>query len=212
MLSVNIMAITYTTLVGAKTTDGSIRQWVNDSTIPAESILTEAEAWIYERLRVREMIAVASPFTFAVDTASAALPSDFLDPIQLLPFGWGGAELLYVHERLLNASRDDDGNLFSGTPSRWTIIGTDAHVDCLCDSDFSGALMYYACPAALSADNATNFLTLRYPTLLRTVCTAFAFSFKKDDARKQIELALAEKALGDAMRTNDLYRNGQIAS
>lgn len=201
------MSYTYSILTGTKATEGSIRNWVNDSTVPATVVLAEAEAWIYERLRVREMLAQIE-FTFDEDASSEALPADFLDPIEFLPHGWGD-ELPFYHEKTFRPERDDAGALFPGEPSRWTIIGSTAHVDVACDEAFVGMLMYYARPAALASDNLTNFLTIRYPTLLRMACTGFAFGFKKDEARKTADLGIADKLMQSAAMTNDLYRRGQ---
>ena len=203
------MAITFAVITGAKDTEGSIKNWLNDSTVPATNILIEAEAWIYERLRVREMLARSTSFQFDIATDSEALPSDFLDPVQYLPHNYG-APLPYYHEEAFRAPRDEAGALFEGTPSRWTVIGTTAYVDVTCDANFAGVLMYYARPAALSSGNTTNFLTVRYPTLLRTVCTGLGFGFKKDEARKTSELQIAELALREAMKTNEMSRRGQI--
>ena len=47
------MAITWTVLTGSKDTEGSIANWVNRSDLPTTNILLEAEAWIYQHLRIR---------------------------------------------------------------------------------------------------------------------------------------------------------------
>src|SRR3990167_7987443 len=81
----------YTTLTAAKTTSGSLANWVNRGDLATSAILTEAEAWIYQRLRVREMT-TDEAFTFAISTSSTALSSltgTFLDPIQFVPYEWG---------------------------------------------------------------------------------------------------------------------------
>lgn len=198
----------YTTLVGTKSTPGSVANWLNRSDLPVAEILSEAEAFIYERMRVREMQAVAT-LTFAAGTSSADLPGNFLDPISYLPHGWG-QPLLYVHEETLRPSRDEDGNLFkSPTPSRWTVIGETAHVDVELEGDFSGQLMYYARPIALSASNTVNWLTLRYPRLLRTVCMGIGYEHMKDHGQADRYLARGEALIADASATNETYRRAQ---
>jgi hypothetical protein len=197
----------YTTLVAAKTTAGSIANWVNRGDLPVTDILAEAEAWIYQRLRVREMQQIAT-LTFAEDASSAALPDGFLDPIQYEPRQWGGP-LEYVHEAALLAPTDDDGNPYEGTPSRWTVMGETAYVDVTCVEAFSGRLLYYKQPDALSGSNLTNFLTRRYPALVRKACMGKAFEHGKDTARTTQYLAMAEAEIKEAARTNDLARRGQ---
>ena len=206
------MAISWTVLTGLKTVTGSIGQWVNRSDLPTTNILLEAEAWIYQRLRVREMV-TDEAFSFAISTSSKALSTlsgTFLDPVQFVPYEWG-YELPFVSERRYRPSRDTEGVLYTGTPSQWTIIGTTAYVDVTCVAAFPGRLMYYAQPAALSASNETNFLTVRYPTLLRMACMGFAYQFMKDQTRTQEYLGYAMAAIGEAAVTNDLARRGQYA-
>jgi hypothetical protein len=199
----------YTTLTGAKTLEGSIRNWVNRIDIPATTILTEAEAWIYERLRVREMQAELA-FVFAEGESSEALPDDFLDPIQLVPYLAPCATPLPLYDlATFPRLRDADGALYeAAAPCGWTIIGETAHIDCLMEADYGCRLTYYARPAALAASsNETNFLTRRYPTLLRYACQGKALEHMKNPGAKDYFL-LAEEKLQEAARTNDLYRRG----
>lgn len=202
------MAYTYTTLTGTKATAGSIANWVNRSDLPTSDILIETQAWLFQRLRVREMQARAT-LTFTTAAQTASLPSRFLDPISYTPYTWGDPLPLF-HENALQDYRDDSGTLLSAVPSRWSIIGETAYVDVLPISTFTGILMYYAQPADLAATtNETNFLTTRYPKLLRHACMAMAFEHMKDTDRAGGYMQLVEADLQEAMRTNDMYRRGQ---
>lgn len=201
------MAYNWTTLTAAKTTLGSIANWVNRSDLPTTNILIEAEAKIYERMRVREMQSV-STLTIAADANSVSLPSDFLDPIEWRPHGWANP-ILFVAEGSLEANRDDDGNLYEGTPARWSIIGETAYVDVACSDAFSGKLMYFARPAALSVSNETNFLTIRYPSLIRTACLSVAYEHMKDMQNAATYMQMLESKIAEANATNDLYRRSQ---
>jgi hypothetical protein len=201
------MAINWTVLTGAKTVAGSIANWVNRGDLPTENILLEAEAAIYERLRVREMMEVAT-LSFLAAASTATLPADFLDPIEFRPYGRNG-ELPYIHEQKIGIFRDESGNLEEGEPSRWSIIGTTAHVDVACESAYSGKLMYYKRPAALSVSNLTNFLTIRYPTLLRMACMSKAFEHMKLWGQAQTYLALMEAEVAKASATNESFRRSQ---
>ena len=66
----------YTTLVSDNTTNGSIKYWINYSRIDAAGILTDAQAWIYQRLRVRDMLQTAD-VTISSGASTAAFPSDY---------------------------------------------------------------------------------------------------------------------------------------
>lgn len=201
----------YSTLVDAKTVSGSIKNWMSRTDTPSASIVTEAEAYIYDTmgLRVREMEAVAT-LTFLIDTDSIALPSDYLDPIEYRPYSWG-EELPFVHQASLEATRDSAGDLFSGTPSRWTTIGTTAYVDVSVSAAFSGKLTYYARPTALSSAE-TNFLTDQYPTLLRNACLMFAHEFDQNWDVSERYRRLAENELGLIKMNNELARRGQLVT
>lgn len=201
------MAYDYATLTGVKTTLGSIANWVNRSDLPVDLILSEAEAAIYERLRVREMQTIAT-LTVAEGDNSVALPSDFLDPIEWRPYGWPDP-VLFVNETSLEAHRDEDGNLYDGDPSRWAIVGETAYVDVACSSEFSGKLMYYKRPASLSVSNTTNFLTVRYPGLVRVACISKAYEHMKDMQNAGTYMQILEGKIGEAMATNDMYRRSQ---
>lgn len=197
----------YTVLTGAKTVEGSIKNWVNRSDIPSTDILTEAEAMIFETLRVREMQA-RSVLTFALGVQTASLPTGFLDPIGYQPYAWGG-DLPFVHENALNEYRDESGALESGTPSRWTIVGETAYVDVLPTLAFSGILLCYKSPTSLSGSNEINFLTTRYPSLLRYACMAKAHEHMKTDQVANY-LGLAMASIDKANASNEMWRRNQF--
>jgi hypothetical protein len=204
------VAIDWTTLTASKSTAGSIANWVNRSDLPTENILLEAEAWIYLKLRCREMLIRDTAFQFDSGSQSEALPSGFLDPLGFWPYGYTDP-LLYVHEEILEEQRDSDGTLLSGTPSRWAVIGETAYVDVQCSANYPGVLMYYKQPDALSASNETNFLTRRYPSLLRMACMAHAYEHMKDTPRAREYLGLAMAKLEEARQADDLFRRTQNA-
>lgn len=198
----------YTTLVGDKTLDGSIKNWVNRGDIPVTTIVVEAEAWIHERLRAREMLS-STTLQVTAGLSTVALPDDFLDPEQWVPYG-AVVELPYVDPVAIAKSTNSAGVVQSGTPSRWTIIGTSAHVDVAASNNFGGFLTYFAKPGALvDAVGGTNFLTTRYPTLVRLTCMAFAFQHMKDAERSTQYFELALKFVLEANATNDLAKRNR---
>ena len=166
-----------------------------------------AQALIYERLRVREMQARAT-LTFALATQTSSLPTGFLDPIGYQPYEWAG-DLPFVHENTLDEYRDENGVLESGTPSRWAIVGETAYVNVLPSAAFSGILLYYKSPTALSVSNETNFLTERYPTLLRYACMAKAYEHMKSEQSANY-LGLTMQTIADINSSNELWRRNQF--
>src|SRR5262245_53468645 len=67
----------YATLVAARTTAGSIKQFANSDAIPSDVVLEDAQALIYGRLRVREML-TSTTGTLSASASTLALASDCL--------------------------------------------------------------------------------------------------------------------------------------
>lgn len=205
------MAITFSALTGTKSTVGSIKAWANQATVPSEDILTEAQAWIYQRLRAPEMRSSAS-WSAGIAESGFALPSDFIAPIKLLLDGGSGDGLLYLHEELFKQRmRDPDGALYTSSwPSVWCINGgMNVMFDVALSEARAGDLEYYARPTALSVSNETNFLVTNFPTLIRRACLMYAYEWLKDWAAHEKLTILSEQALELANQYGDNTRRGQ---
>ena len=201
---------TYTILTGAITQAGSIKNWVQHSSIPSDQILEEAQAFIYEQLRIPGMISTET-ISIAAAGSTLALPSGFLDPIYLKLDG-DSDELDYVQENLLGRFTDEDGAIQTGRPARWTLIDDLIQFDAANDltTALAGDIVFYKTPEALSTSNETNFLTDRYPTLLRRACLAFGYEHRKRQDAFLQEVALVEAAIQRANAAGDMTRRGQI--
>lgn len=204
------MAIDFATLTASKATIGSISNWVNRDDIPVVNILTEAQAAIYLYLRCREMLSIRNSFTFLINTDTLALPDDFLDPIQFLPWQYGWSLPFYQTESFKKI-RDNTGVLQSGTPACWTIIGVTAHVDVSCNAAFGGDLYYFALPPYLAAGVQTNFLTTRYPSLLRYACMMKAYEHMKKSDVASAYLQGFQQELQTVAMTNDMWLRSSFA-
>jgi hypothetical protein len=99
----------------------------------------------------------------------------------------GGAGLTYIAE-----------NLVQGTPIYWGVWDETIFFDCAFAQTTPCTLQYFRSLPVLSSANPTNFLTNRYPHLLRKACTAQAWDFMRNDAEYQKDVAalsaLAEQA------------------
>jgi hypothetical protein len=69
-------------------------------------------------------------------------------------------------------------------------------------------LQYYQQPALLSATNTTNFLTNRYPKLLRLSCMCAAAEFMKDDTEYQKWLTRLQGAIEAVAVQDDMSLRG----
>jgi len=265
----------YTSLLASKGTSGAIATWVAYSNIDTPTILDEAQAVIFQSLRVREM---KKTFTFglAIGQCSVALPTGFLDPIgriiddqgnyytQILesgitsgrtyqavsggslpsnPITSGAINTSLFEVRIPNhgltqgsdvtlagltspvdgmnvngtfpvtaivdannitcfatdESQATAGNvtgggsggtwsgnmLASSTPSCWSIFDEAIQFDCALQAPLQGRLLCYRSPPLLSSTNQTNFLTSRFPQLVRAACLASAAAYMKDDGEEQ---------------------------
>lgn len=178
----------YSTLVAEKSVSGSIKDWLNYERIPSEAILTEAQAWIYGRMRHEDMVREASVM-IALGASSAAKPSGFLDPIHLGIPGYAPTLAYRDRERFrATLALDVDAALPAGMPTAYALFGDTLKFNTEADQAYTAHAVFYGTPDALSADNETNFLTDRYPTLLRRACLMFAAESRKEwDLRDRYE-------------------------
>lgn len=203
------MSVDYTTLVAAETTVGSIKYWTNYSRIDADGILTEAQAWIYARIRVREMVTTAD-VAIAEGDSDVAFPSGYLDP---LAFGIPGVvnRIVLKDVELFRTTLgwDSDAVMPEGPPTYWCDFNQRIQFNFKADQAYTAKMVFFKTPDALSGGNPTNFLTSRYPTLLRRVCTMFAAEARKEyDLMDRSELkALA--MIEDIKVESDMAMRGQ---
>lgn len=203
------MAMTYTTLVAAKTVAGSIKSWTNDTTLDPDTILTDAQSLIYGQLRAREMRASAT-VTLGQGAFVAPMPANFLESItRLYDTSYNSYLRFLPEENLLSRRVYSSGVLISSIPSAYTIINEQFEFDCLASSARSYLIAFYQSPTPLAAGNQTNFLTNRYPLILRTACVAMAFDWRHDDANYQRVAARLTSLIGAANIEADLSRQAE---
>src|SRR5436190_430079 len=113
----------FTSLTADKSTSGSIRRWVNHADVDADAVLEDAQALIFQTLRVREMRTVFPDLTMAIADSSKALPAGFLDPIRLVDKTNNIRLHLKTEEWLEDRRSYDAGSLATGTPGFFAIYG-----------------------------------------------------------------------------------------
>lgn len=199
----------YTTLIADKSTAGSIKSWVNHNLLDVVQIVEEAEALIAQTLRVREMRA-STPLSLALGDSSTALPTGFLDPISLKDIT---NEILLsprTEHWIEDARGYDSGVLLSGTPANYAIFDEAFQFEYKYDAAATLRLVYFKKWTALSSAG-TNFLTDRYPHLLRTAVMAKAWEFRE---RADLEAKELQKLAAIIQKTNaetDLTYRGLVA-
>jgi len=149
-------------------------------------MVTFAESRIYDGAgmpfktppqRVTEMEKTASPLTFV--NGVAAVPSDFL-----------AARLLFWDQDIRSSPSYEQPTSFrmnrskdaTGQPSRYTIEGGNVLLSPMISGDL--VFDYYGRPTALAADDDTNAVLVRYPSLYFTACLIEAYGYTRDAERQ----------------------------
>jgi hypothetical protein len=197
------MPMDYTTLVGSKDTEGSIKYFVRHSEVPSDYILDRAQSAIYSLLRVREML-VRTEGTIATDATTLAMPSGLLHPILLMLRGSYKTKIrLFDQEHFEQRIGEDENNdLYPGTPTQSTFDGTTFYFDVKADQDYPYRLWYVGTPALLGSGNTTNFLTSRYSHIIEAMCKSYAYGHRNDSEQ---EARWLEKATAYITKANDEF-------
>lgn len=202
------MAMSYTTLMADKTTEGSIKYYVRHSEVPSASILESAQSLIYSKLRVREMKVLVSGSSIAAAASTITLPTRFQDPISLwLDREWKSRLTILDEEHFeQRVSRDTDGDLYEGTPTFCTMDKTTAYLDTKADQEYYYRLWYYETPAPLSGTNETPWLVTTYPHLLEAAVKYYAYQHREmnDQADRWLQICMA--AINDLNGRYDQYQ------
>lgn len=178
----------YNTLVADKSTAGSIAYAINYDRIDPTGILEEAQAWIYAKLRINDMISTAS-VAITSGASTAAFPSGYLDPLHFgIPGFVNKIRRKDIEWFRTNLGFDETGTLPTGQPTYWTDYQQAIQMNTLADKAYTASMVFYKRPDALGPSNTTNWLTTRYPTLLRRVCLMFSAEVRKEyDAQDRAE-------------------------
>jgi hypothetical protein len=192
----------YGTLTGPKSVKGSVRSWVNYDPIDVEGVVLDAQAYIYGRVRVREMKA-SVPITFTQGSKTAPLPTDFLDPIKLVDAD--GIAVAPIDEAELLGRRSTSAM----PPTEYSIFDELLQLTAPADATTAGTLLYFKRPANLSASNSSNFLTTRYSNLLRVACLMHAADQIQDDTEYARWKARADEIISAMSVETDLVARGR---
>jgi hypothetical protein len=198
--------VDYATLIADKATAGSIRSWVNHNLLDVAQIVEEAEALIAQTLRVREM-RVSATLALAAGESAKALPAGFLDPIALTDTTNALTLSLRGEADLERLRRYEAGVLAAGVATSYAIFDEALQFETQYDGAATLRLLYFARWTPL-ATSGTNFLTARYPHLLRTACLAGAHAFRNNDTRQQLELQKLATLIQKTNAESDLSYRG----
>lgn len=104
-------------------------------------------------------------------------------------------------------------NLIAGYPSRWAIWDEKIKFEYAFSEAITLKQLFYRSPKLLSATNTTNWLTDRYPMLMRTACQASAASYMKDDTEYQKHVTALNVLIGSIAASDDMsYRGAEFGT
>lgn len=100
--------------------------------------------------------------------------------------------------------------LIQASPKYWSIAQERIFFDCAFDIQVMCELYYYQSLPLLSNTNQSNFLTNRYPQLIRPACQAQAAAFMRDDQSYQREVGRLT-AIADRINVaDDMHNRGMV--
>ena len=219
-------SLTYTQLVSSSSTDGSIANFLNHASITAsaDTIVADAEAWIYRDLRHWRMLTsatgtfTANPVNVPAPVNYLPLPADYLEDKVLWITGVNVAQLRRKTLEEVIAMWGYDGNGYRIVQQPYFYYNDQANIvfDSPPDQAYPYLLYYYQQPQSLATvSGGTNFLTQFYPRLLRTACFMMAAEFMKDSGQGNydrnywleqttMELAKAQTESDRSVRSQDI--------
>lgn len=204
------MAMTYTSLSGAKTAAGSIKRWMNYEQLDVDQIIEEAQALIFQTLRVREMRTEFSDISVAVGDTYAALPTGFLDPIALKDKTNNiDMDLVTEDELVRRRVYDSDGVLEEASiSSSYAIFQERLQFENKFDTAATLTMIGYKAPSFVASGTESNFLVSRYPHLMRVACMAQAADFMNNVEREQRYLTKLVAAIQQTNVESDMSYRG----
>lgn len=163
--------------------------------INQDSTITIAASSSTDNLNLNDtfpVVAVVDANNFVIDAGTAADTTE----------GGGGPIATYT----IN-------NLIAGSPSRWALWDEQVKFDTAFADPAALKLLYFRAPILLSATNQSNWLTNRYPMLMRKACQAAAADFMKDDAEYQKQVTALTALIASTAVSDDLmYRGAEFGT
>lgn len=156
--------------------------------------------------------------TMTIGADQIAVPSDMLEPDVFMITGVNQQWLTMKtqEEVLANWQYDSSGNRVQQQPLIYYFNQSYIQLDSPPDQQYPYLLTYYQQPAALSGSNATNFLTSRYPRLLRAACMMAGAEWTKESNQGQYDrtywMQIAQEALDKAQSDSDRAKRATSTS
>jgi hypothetical protein len=205
----------YNTLIASKSTPGSIANWLNSANLVsvAPTIVEEAEAFIYRRLRHFRMHQEVEDYLDPGDD-SIEMPANYLeDRIFRLTGIYSQRLTRKTPEEVKDAyNYDGSGNRVPQQPMIYYNSADRLKMDSPADKPYTYELVYYAQPFSLSVTNVTNWLLQFYPRLFRCACMVGAAEFMKDSGVGNYDRTYWEQQAMDEIGTAQAESDRSVRS
>lgn len=137
------------------------------------------------------------PITSIIDTNTFVIDISSLGTTPTSSAAGGGSAIAYVCD-----------NLVAGMPIWFGIWNETIYFDAAFTQVTLCKLQYYQSLPLLSSTNLTNFLTSRYPHVMRKACQAAASDFMKDEVEHQKNMAELGAIVDRMSIENDMFMRG----
>lgn len=139
------------------------------------------------------------PVTSITDANNFTIDISILGTTPSASGSGGGSAVAYVCD-----------NLVSGFPNWYGIWNETIYFDTAFLQQIQGKLQYYRSLPLLSTSNPTNFLTNRYPQLLRRACLAQAADWMKDTEEYEKHVTALSAMAEQVSIENDMSMRGMV--
>jgi len=190
-LALFIMAITsYQELKNA------VISWAHASNLTSvvDDFITIAENDIFDHVRIRQMES-REALTTSTTSRYIDLPDRFL---QVKRVDITYSELLYPLEQITDEQLNDEYSTLAGIPAYYSISGEEMQFERLSDQAYTGEILFWQKPIALSDSNTMNSILTNYPNIYLYKCMAVLEPWRVNDKRMPQWEGLYENAVRKA--------------
>lgn len=167
-------------------------------------LIALAEATANREVRVRQSVETAT-LTLTAGSASVALPSDFLEEIEL---NYTDTPLSLQRSTYDFIDRTNTSDSIAGRPTQYTFDDANVIFDTEADQNYTLLLRYYK--KWDLASTSTNWLLTNHPDVYLFGALAEAAGFQMDDAREAKWAARRDAAIRAALRADSRTRGGEL--
>lgn len=173
--------------------------WINRAEIfqAIPTFIRQAEARFNREVRCRQMVRRQR----ATVTGRLALPSDWLEAINMELVDENPGHLLYVSPHELDKTRDT--YQITGCPTVYSLVGNEIEFAPEPDGLYTIEMLYYGKVPALTGAATTNWMLDEHPDLYLYASLVFVEPFLGRDDRVALWKGMADKLIADVNGADD---------